>query len=203
MWQKTKNPFTSWQHGFNNKTQDGQKALREGYQTPSETQLKQRSQERDISGTKVQELPYHLFTPYGAENADLRNLALVPAGTQFNIIDFTNPVGAKLFFIGYTVFTDALTFANIEFRPTVNGKRILPFHGNPNTLNSPNQPAFKIGLGVSSDFATLVPCQVGLNPGERLLWTIINNEAVDQVFGVRMSGYVDTTGSRTNTRFGG
>lgn len=194
------NPFNKWKKGFAPASKGPQDPLF-GFQAQGTPQAQQRKQEAKLEGTKVQEFPYHLFVPYGAEGADLRNLALVPAGTSFDIINFVAPNAGKLFFIGYTIFTDALNFSNIEFQPTVNGSRILPFHGNPNPL--PGDPAFKMGLGVSVDFATLIPCQVGLNPGDRLIWTVTNNEAVDQVFGVRMSGYLDTTGTRLTTRFGG
>ena len=196
------NPFNKWKKGFSQSGKGPQDPLY-GFQALDAPQATQRKEEGQLSGEFTREFPFHLYTPAGAEGVDLRNLVLIPLGTEFNVIDFVAPNAGTLFFLGYTIFTDALNFANIDFIPTVNGRRILPFHGNPNTLNSTTEPAFKMGLGISSDFSVLVPCQVGLNPGDRLIWRVVNNEAVDQVFGVRMAGYIDTTGTRVGKRFGG
>jgi hypothetical protein len=143
-------------------------------------------------------LPDHLFIPKTGQSVDIRRLANVPPATTVDLIVFTAPPGQKTKFIGYGVFCDALLFNLINFIPTVNGKRIFPFHGDP-------QVNFKIGLGLAPDLSNsaMINCQLDMNPGEVLKWTFTNNDLVDVAAGVRMVGYVDVTVIRTAGRFGG
>lgn len=144
------------------------------------------------------QLPRHLFVPEGAESVDIRAAFSVTAGTSLDILRFVAPPGARTYFLGYAIFNDALLFANVNFIPTVNGSRILKYHGDP-------QSNFKIALASTVDLGNnaLSPIQLALNPGEILNWRVINNEAVDVVMAVRMVGYVDSSNTRTNLRFGG
>jgi hypothetical protein len=146
----------------------------------------------------VVQLPRHLFVPEGAESVDIRRAFSVTAGTSIDILRFVAPPGARTYFLGYAIFNDALTFANVDFIPTVNGSRILKYHGDP-------QSNFKIALASTVDLGNnaLSPIQLALNPGEVLNWRAVNNETVDVVMAVRMVGYIDSTNTRTNLRFGG
>lgn len=151
-----------------------------------------------ITQADIVQLPRHLFVPEGAESVDIRAAFSVTAGTSLDILRFVAPPGARTYFLGYAIFNDALLFANVNFIPTVNGSRILKYHGDP-------QNNFKIALASTVDLGNnaLSPIQLALNPGEILNWRVINNEAVDVVMAVRMVGYVDSSNTRTNLRFGG
>jgi len=143
-------------------------------------------------------LPDHLFIPRTGQSVDIRRLANVLPATSTELIVFTAPPGQKTKFIGYGVFSDALLFNLVNFIPTVNGKRIFPFHGDP-------QVNYKIALGVAPDLSNnaMINCQLDMNPGEVLKWTFFNNDVVAVAAGVRMVGYVDVTVTRTAGRFGG
>lgn len=142
--------------------------------------------------------PAHLYIPEGAQSIDMRRVCLVGAGTSEKIITFTARPGSTTRFISYAVYNDGDNAADYEFRPTVNGSRIFPFHGDPNDN-------FKINLGLAPDLSdvSLIECQLAMNPGDVLVWEIFNNSAVDTEMGVRMKGYLDTTQRRVDTRFGG
>lgn len=141
-------------------------------------------------------LPPHLFIPADAQSVDIRNLVNVPPLTTVDILDFSGRTGGFVKFIGYAIFNDALLLSSIELVPLVNNARVLPFHGNPNQN-------FKIGLGLSPDLSVLIPCQLDLQPQDRLIWRFTNNGAVDVAVGVRMNGYYSQSTERKIGRFGG
>lgn len=158
----------------------------------------QKQADQSLGGEVINEFPNHLFVPSSAQSVNILRLANVPSGTTTDLIVFTAIKGTKTKFIGYAVFCDALMFSLINFVPTVNGKRIFPFHGDP-------QLNYKIGLGLGPDFSNnnLVPCQLDMQPGDVLRWTFTNNDTVDVAAGVRMIGYVDSTTLNTIGRVGG
>lgn len=147
---------------------------------------------------EVSNLPRHLFTPEGARSVDIRNLASIPAATSFDVLVFTAPEGATTFFTHYAIFNDALDFSLVEFIPTVNNRRIYPYHGEPSNN-------YKIALGLAPDLSnsSLIEGPLQLNPGEVLRWTAVNNAAVAVAMGVRMKGYLDARTSRKPRMFGG
>lgn len=144
------------------------------------------------------ELPKHLFIPYNAQSMDLRRAPLVAAGTSETILNFTAPSGAITRFIAYAVYSDGNNAADYEFIPKVNGRRVLGYHGDPDDN-------FKINLGLAPDLSnnSLINCQLSLNPGDKLGWTLVNNSAFDTPMGVRMVGYLDFATRRANERVGG
>lgn len=157
-----------------------------------------RRQEQSAAMPVSVSLPPHLFIPETGQSVDLRRLASVIAATSARLIEFTAPKGAISRFIGYSIFTDALNFGLIEFVPKVNGKRVFPYHGDP-------QDNYKIGLGLGPDLsnANVINCVLDLNPGDKLTWDFINNDVVNVAAGVRMIGYIDQTITRKIGRFGG
>jgi len=191
-----KNPFDTLGKGFNLGKKTGLDAF-----TATASSGKEEQQKRNEESAKMPvsvAFPPHLYVPYGAESVDMRRLANVTPGTNVELIRFTAPQGRKVKFIGYGVFCDALMFALVNFVPTVNGRRVFPYHGDP-------QRNFKIALGISSDLGNnaLISCQLDLEPGQTLIWTFYNNDVVDVAAGVRMSGYVDSSIVRATGRFGG
>jgi hypothetical protein len=157
-----------------------------------------RRQEQSSALPIAVSLPPHLFIPETGQSVDIRRLASVAPATSDRLIAFTAPKGAITRFIGYSVFNDALNFNLVEFVPKVNGRRVFPFHGDP-------QLNFKIALGLGPDMsnANSINCLLDLNPGDFLTWDFFNNDVVAVAAGVRMIGYVDQTITRKIGRFGG
>lgn len=144
------------------------------------------------------DFPSHLYVPANGESVDIRNVASLIAGEEFELLRYECPKGASTNFISYAIFNDALLFADVEFIPTVNGVRILPFHGNP-------AENYKLALGVAPDIsnASSIPCLVSLNPGDILRVVARNNALVSTIMGFRFSGYQLTGANRKNARVGG
>ena len=135
------------------------------------------------------DFPRHLFIPEGANSLDFRKAGVVSSGTvKEQLLSFTAPEGATTRFLQYGIYNDGLLENNIEFTPLVNGNRVLPYHGDPD-FN------FRLSLGLSADlsYASLIPCQINLTPGQVFQWLVSNTSAVDVVMGVRMVGYFDTS----------
>jgi hypothetical protein len=144
-------------------------------------------------------LPPHLFIPDNAQSLDIRRLASVLDGTENEVfMSFQSPTGSKVQFIGYSIFSDGTLAAVQEFIPRVNGKRVFPYHGDPNN-------GFRINLGLGPDMsnANVIQCNLTLNPGEILTWSVTNLSGVNIAMGVRMVGYIDYTQTRVNARVGG
>lgn len=148
----------------------------------------------------INEFPRHLFVPAGAESVDLRSVWNIPAGTNdFSILRFVAPQGASTRFIKYGIFNDGNAAVDYDFKPLVNGNRIMRYHGEPMANGS-----FHLALGLAPDLAeeAMVPYQITLNPGDILEWLVSNNSIVDTSMGVRMLGYFDTQQIRSATKFG-
>ena len=190
------NPFVTYDENFTPRMDVPYEAFSASRVSGKEDQAR-RNAASSVDPVAV-ELPKHLFIPFDAQSVDLRRLANVPPGDVVNLIDFTCPKGLFTKFISYSIFCDALLFNSINFVPTVNGKRVFPFHGDP-------QANYKIGLGTGPDLsnANTIACQLDLQPGDQLLWTFTNNDTVDVAAGVRMIGYVDQSAKRKSGRFGG
>lgn len=144
-------------------------------------------------------LPPHLFIPADAQSLDIRTLQNIPASTtNLELLSFTPNKNDFVKIINYSIFFDALLFALVNMRITVNGSRVFPYHGDPNDN-------YKIGLGVGSDLsnANLIACQLDLQPGDNLQVMVDNLDTVDVAIGVRFMGYVDKSTIRKIGRFGG
>ena len=153
----------------------------------------------DRSKINIAELPKHLFMPEAVAGVDMRKVCTIIAGSvKQSLFSFVCPVGNTIRFLSYGIFSDALSSADTEFIPTVNGNRIFPYHGDPSNN-------FKMSLGLAPDLSnnSLIPCQLQLNPGDKLEWFVTNIAAIDTFMGVRMVGYLDSAQSRAAARFGG
>lgn len=148
----------------------------------------------------INEFPRHLFVPNMAESLDLRAVWNIPPATvDFEILRFVAPAGAATRFIKYGIFNDGLAAANYDFKPLVNGNRIMRYHGEPMANGS-----FHLALGLAPDLGeeAMIPYQITLNPGDILQWLVTNNSIVDTSMGVRMTGYFDTQAIRVTPKFG-
>jgi hypothetical protein len=194
------NPFDTYDAPFK---QEGHQGIGTFNAVPtSDGKQQQKRQEQVSSGDIVLELPNHLFIPSTAQSINIMRLADVSPGTT-DLIVFPGPSykilrGTKIKFIGYCIFSDALSFNLVNFVPTLDGKRLFPFHGDP-------QSNYKIGLGLGPDFGNenLIPCQLDMQVGQVLKWTFTNSDVVTVAAGVRMVGYVDSSIITTPGRVGG
>jgi len=146
--------------------------------------------EKAIKSDVVQ-LPDHFYPPKDSISVDIRSLAAIPPGSSFELLRYVADAGASTFFYGYALFNDALAFNDVEFIVKLDNQRILQKHGTPlYTVGNPIA-RYKLALGVGPDIAnsSIIPCQVGMNPGQVVTWVAVNNAAVDVVMGVRMTGY--------------
>jgi hypothetical protein len=143
--------------------------------------------------------PRHLAPPEGAETLDIRRaVVLTPGSINEEIISFRCPEGAQVFIIDYAVYTDAADASLIDFFPTVDGRRVLAYHGDSNDN-------YRINLSITDDLSAvaLIPCQVILVPGQLFRWGASNNDIVNYTFGVRMKGYFDFGAQLTTAKSGG
>jgi hypothetical protein len=146
------------------------------------------------------DLPRHLFIPDGAESIDQRDVwNIVPATVDFEIFRFVAPEGSITKFISYGVFNDGLLAADYNFKPLVNGNRILRYHGE---RLADSYYRISLGLGADLSAACMIGCNIELQPGDVLQWLVTNNSAVDTSMGIRMSGYFDTQQRRATPKFG-
>lgn len=143
--------------------------------------------------------PRHMAAPEGAETLDMRRLAVMNAGeVNYTLFSFTCPEGATTMLYSYAIFTDAINAADILFLPLLDGQRILGYHGDP-------ADNFKINLAVGADLAqqSLIPCQIFMQPKQKLTWVLSNSGAQPASMGVRMVGYIDFGQRLTASKLGG
>jgi hypothetical protein len=144
-------------------------------------------------------LPPHLFIPAGSQSIDIRKVVNLAAGSvDYELFRFTAPEGAVTKFISYGIFNDGLLGVDFNFKPLVDGSRVFPYHGDP----SDNYRIY-LGLGPDLSEVSMIKCQLGLLPGQTIVWYLSNTSAVDVAMGVRMAGYFDTSEQITTPRFGG
>ena len=143
-------------------------------------------------------LPSNTFNPEGADTFDIERLVTLDAGATEAVISYTALESQTIRFIRYGVFTNVVLGDNVRFLPTINGNRILKFHGDP--MND-----FAIYLSVGPDLTenSLRQCDVTLSPGQTLQWVAKNLSGAKAEFGVRMRGYLINQNSNPTRGFGG
>lgn len=190
------NPFQTYDAPFSNTVGGGPSPFTAT--RTSGTQEAQRRQEQSNSDPVAVSLPPHIYMPETAQSVDLRRAMDVVDGAIETLIDFTAPRSGVTRFFSYALYTTATDFTEIAFVPTVNGRRIFPYHGDP-------QENYKIALGTSGDLGnnSLINGLLTMNPGDRLVWTFQNNTGLNVIAGVRMVGYFDQEIVRKINRFGG
>lgn len=150
--------------------------------------------------------PRHLYAPPGVQTIDLRINRLMDPGEVFNLITF-NPLAlgitSAVYITHYAIFNNGLLESQYSFLPTLNGRRIYPYHGNPNNTRAPGN--FLISLGLAPDLSNyaLIPGYLVMNPPDTLNWQATNGSVVATAMGVRIVGYVDSATLRTTQQFGG
>lgn len=152
--------------------------------------------------------PLHLQAPEGARTIDLRRVISVGAGLiDQPLMSFQALQGASVVLYFYSLIwfgaPGTITPTGLEWLPTVDGQRVLQYHGSPGTSESPN-PTTHLDQATAFDFTTsgLVRCQILMQPGQTLRWGVTNGTGVAQNMGVRMTGYVDYTQQLQAKKFG-
>lgn len=142
-------------------------------------------------------LPLNTFNPDGAETFDIEKLVSLNAGEEATILEYTAKESQTIRFIKYGMYTNVVLGANVRFEPTIQGNRILKFHGDP-MLN------FALYLSVGPDLSenSLKTCDVILTPGQTIKWIGRNLSGANANLGVRMRGYLVNNNSNSKG-FGG
>ena len=93
--------------------------------------------------------------------------------------------------------------SGIEWFPTIDGQRVLQYHGSPGLNLSPN-PETHLDAPTAFSFNSegLAKCQVLMNPNQVFRWGITNTSGGPLTLGVRMVGYVDASQQLQSTKFG-
>lgn len=128
--------------------------------------------------------------PNGVESVDLKVLCEINENTEnFEIFSLKAKDNEKFVFTHYAIFTDAEDADTVNFVPSIEGSRILKYHGNPNKK-------FKLELGLGPDMSnsSLIECNEVLTSGQKLVWKVSNlNSTIKVPMGIRMVGYIDKT----------
>lgn len=130
-------------------------------------------------------LPSNTFNPEGAETFDIERLVSLDVGEENTIMEYTAKESQTIRFIKYGMFTNVVLGQNVRFYPTINGNRILKFHGDP--MND-----FALYLSVGPDLTenSMRNCDIVLSPGQTVRWVAKNLSGARADFGVRMRGYL-------------
>jgi hypothetical protein len=142
-------------------------------------------------------LPRHLYAPEGARTVNFQKVVSVPAGGNVPLFSFTCLPGSTLVLFSYGLFSDAPKLSNIQWNPTVDGSRVLEYHGDPANNFFITEAT---GSGLSN--TDLVPCQLLMEPGQKIAWSAQNNTLGAVQMGVRMIGYIDMSQRLTSSKFG-
>lgn len=130
-------------------------------------------------------LPTNHYSPEGAETFDIERLVSIDPATTETVLLYTAKESQTIRFIRYGMFNNVVLGANVKFYPTINGNRILKWHGDP-------QDNFSLYLSVGPDLTenSLRPCDIVLTAGQTLEWRVANLSGSKADFGVRMRGYL-------------
>jgi hypothetical protein len=167
-------------------------------QTPEDMAELQRLGEKMKQDSVQVDLPRHIYIPKGVPSLDLRRACFIPAGSSNYLLwEFTCRPGTVAIFTHYALYCDAQDAALVEFKPTVDGNRIFPYHGDPSNN-------YKMNLGLAPDLSeiSLIQANLILFPGQTIRWKIDNLDTVDVAMGTRMVGYLDAAAAMTSSTFG-
>lgn len=147
----------------------------------------------------IENLPYNHFTPSWARTFDFKKMSEVPASAGKQLLfEFVVPKGNTMIWTHYGLFNDAYLIDLSYFEVTVNGNRVLRYHGDPSN-------DFKLSLGgnASLDESALIEANITLKPNDVVRWYVINDDSVIVTMGVRMKGFIDSSNRIQASRFGG
>ncbi len=202
------NPFTAWRGGFNITAPSAQKINPGDNQKPlKQVVVSAPKTEKEMIGVAEGEaplpthvsLPPHLYVPESAQTIDISRSCIVLPGTIREVLmSFTAPDGVITNFLQYGIFNEGEEADLFEFIPEVNGNRVFPYHGDPNSN-------YRISLGTGFDLSSisLKTAYLPMQPLSEIAWRVTNISTTSVVMGVRMTGYYMSQEIRGSTRFGG
>lgn len=144
--------------------------------------------------------------PDDGESFDLRRVVSADAGTvNATLLTFKPPVGQEAIITGYGIYSDAQFAAFTNFIPTLEGRRVFPYHGTPTVIDNSTVLPYRISLGLAPDLSneSLIECALRVKATQTFKWTITNTSAVPQVMGVRFKGYLRPVSEQRNYKIGG
>lgn len=146
----------------------------------------------------VNEFPDHLYPPKDVSTLDIENTVVVNPTSNFTLLTFTCPKDAFTRIIAFAVFNDGLAAADFDFVPTIDNRRVFPYHGDP-TDN------FRIYMGVTSDIGNeaLRYAMTDFQAGQTFTMLAINRGLIATTMSARIVGYVSSKGGRAQNTYGG
>lgn len=143
-------------------------------------------------------LPENHYSPEGSDQFDIRVAGTLTPGSTETLMSFKADTSQTVRMIRYGMYTNILQAANVDFYPTLNGSRILKYHGDPND-------DFRLNFSVGPDLTenSLIPCDILVRPGEVIAWKVTNRGTVSANIGVRMRGFLVNDSKEGNRGFGG
>jgi len=130
-------------------------------------------------------LPENQFNPDGSETFDIMRLQITNANTKESVLKYVADEMQTIRFTHYGIFNNKALGAEVRFYPTIDGSRILKWHGDP-----AEKFALYLSVGIDLSEQAMIPCDIKLTPGQTLEWFAENISNVQGEFGVRMRGYV-------------
>lgn len=129
-------------------------------------------------------IPENIVNPEGSKTVDISRLQTIASGATETILRLEAKKGETYRFIRYGFFNNKVLASEVEFFPTLDGVRILEYHGDP-------IQDFKLYLSLGDNLAesNLIFCDIVVSPGQVLEWKAKNNAGAEGEFGVRMRGY--------------
>jgi hypothetical protein len=148
-------------------------------------------------------LPRQSHAPEGARTVDLRRLVTVANGGTSQVVNMSCLPSATLVFLKYALVLPSGGFPNVTWSPTVDGKRVLQYHGDQG-VSGGAQPMTTLNISTGNDFSavSLVDCQLLLQPGQNMSWNVTNNSGAPIQMGVRLVGYLDLSQQLLSSKFG-
>lgn len=141
--------------------------------------------------------PSNYYNPVGTDSFDIRALDVFAVGEQKVLLSYTAKEGQTIRFIKYGLFTNILLADNVRWYATINGNRILRYHGDP-------QQDFALNLSLGPDLTenSMIPCDFDLKTGQTLQIVAVNNSGAPADIGARFRGYL-VNESQSQRGFGG
>lgn len=130
-------------------------------------------------------LPSNHFNPVGTDSFDIRALDVFLAGEKKTLMSYVAKDGQTIRFIKYGFYNNVVKADDVRLFPTINGNRILRYHGDPNQ-------DFAINLSVGPDLTedSLIYCDFELKSGQKLEIVAENLSGVQVDIGGRFRGYL-------------
>jgi hypothetical protein len=150
-------------------------------------------------------LPRTSVAPEGARTICFITGAVVGPGATSDLLNFVCKPGATTVFYSYsTILQDFTPAPQALWIPTVDGRRVLQYHGapGPGQDGSPCNIVAPIEILTPGFCGPAATCQIILEPGQVFRWQGQNLTGAPLFIAIRMEGYVDMSQRLTASKFG-